>query len=117
MSAQGWRLGQGSLLRVVSWNIDSTKVGRATRASSVMDNLEEVFRDPSSPPVFMLHTDLICSRSNWNMICSGLCRDCGLMINWFAVKRRNLINQLTQSALKNESQLVVRYDLLNQSSF
>jgi tyrosyl-DNA phosphodiesterase 2 len=51
MSAPGRRLDHGSLLKVVSWNINSTAVGRATRAASAMDHLEEVFGDPSSPLV------------------------------------------------------------------
>jgi hypothetical protein len=60
---RGWRpfpstlgrlLDRGSLLRVVSWNIDSIPVGRASQASSAMNHLEEVFGDPSSPLVVML---------------------------------------------------------------
>jgi tyrosyl-DNA phosphodiesterase 2 len=47
-------LNQGSLLRVVSWNIDSKEVGRAARASFAMDYLENIFRDASSPLVIML---------------------------------------------------------------
>ncbi|PMD41811.1 hypothetical protein L207DRAFT_528409 [Hyaloscypha variabilis F] len=54
MPAPRRRLEQGSLLRVVSWNIDSTGVGRATRASLAIDHLEEVFGDPSSSLVVML---------------------------------------------------------------
>jgi hypothetical protein len=53
-STPGRLLDQGRLLRVVSWNIDSITVGRAPRASSVIDHLEEVFGEPSSPLVVML---------------------------------------------------------------
>jgi tyrosyl-DNA phosphodiesterase 2 len=47
-------LDQGSLLRVVSWNIDFMAAGRAKRASSAMDHLEEAFEDPPLPLVIML---------------------------------------------------------------
>jgi tyrosyl-DNA phosphodiesterase 2 len=47
-------LDQGSLLRVVSWNIDFMAPGRGERASAAMDHLEETFGDLSSPLVIML---------------------------------------------------------------
>ena len=45
---------QGSLLRVVSWNIDFMAPGRASRASAAMAHLKEVFGDPPPPLVIML---------------------------------------------------------------
>lgn len=45
---------QGSLLRVVSWNIDFMAPGRASRASAAMAYLKEVFGDPPPPLVIML---------------------------------------------------------------
>lgn len=44
----------GSLLRVVSWNIDFMAPGRASRASAAMAHLKEVFGDPPPPLVIML---------------------------------------------------------------
>jgi len=32
-------------------------------------------------------SDLICSRSIWNLIWWGWCKDCGVLINWLAVKQ------------------------------
>ena len=45
---------QGSLLRVVSWNIDFMAPGRASRASAAMAHLKEVFGHPPPPLVIML---------------------------------------------------------------
>ena len=45
---------QGSLLRVVSWNIDFMAPGRPSRASAAMAHLKEVFGDPPPPLVVML---------------------------------------------------------------
>jgi len=47
-------LDQGSLLRIVSWNIDFMALGRAERTSVAIDHLEETFGDPPSPLVIML---------------------------------------------------------------
>jgi tyrosyl-DNA phosphodiesterase 2 len=47
-------LDHGSLLRVVSWNINFMAPGRAERASAAMDHLKETFGDPPSPLVIML---------------------------------------------------------------
>ena len=53
VSKQGG-LCQGSLLRVVSWNIDFMAPGRANRAFAAMVHLKEVFGDPPPPLVIML---------------------------------------------------------------
>ena len=45
---------QGSLLRVVSWNIDFMAPRRASRASAAMAHLKEVFGDSPPPLVIML---------------------------------------------------------------
>lgn len=44
----------GSLLRIVSWNLDAKPPGRAARASAAISHLEDVFGDPPPPLVIML---------------------------------------------------------------
>lgn len=47
-------LGQGELLKIVSWNIDFMRPGKTDRTFSAMSYLKERFGDPPSPLVIML---------------------------------------------------------------